>query len=68
MFKTEEKVDDENNKKNLQNNKNGKVDLEKIKQYIYEEENNKDIINCKEDYLLEKFVRYLKHMIKIANK
>ena len=54
MFKTEDKVDDENSKKTLQNNKNGKVDLEKIKQRIYEEENNKDIINCKEDYLVQK--------------
>ncbi len=60
MYKPEKKVDDENNKKTLQNNKNGKVDLEKIKQCFYEEENNKNIINCKEDYLLEKFVSYLK--------
>ena len=60
MFKLEEKVDDENNKKTLQNNKNGKVVLKKIKQCFYEEENNKDIINCEEYYLLEKFVSYLK--------
>ena len=60
MFKLEEKVDDENNKKTLQNNKNDKVVLKKIKQCFYKEENNKDIINCEEYYLLEKFVSYLK--------
>ena len=35
MFKPEEKVDDENNKKTLQNNKNGKVVLECNENYAY---------------------------------